>query len=312
MSDIQILSIVLPTYNSERYLERTFDCLLGQTYRAIEVVVVDDASTDQTVSLIKCYQKQDSRIKLVALNKNQGPGHARNAGVVNATGKYVSFFDHDDLQDKDRYENMISYMRRDKSEVCFSLAKEIKTSTGKVKLLNKNALPEGRIRLPQDIPMLAYKYIPPWRKVYLLDFVRNNGLVFAEGDTKFDDVLFHSLLLVTMSSASMYPVCSYTHLRTGESITDTMYIDETLRNDLLFCYSECLKHPAIEGKKRNQVTKFYYKLLRRHLDNVDLNLYPLLDRQYKKSIIKEGITRRWHTLKRYIGFQQGKQKNTSI
>jgi len=288
--------VVLPTYNCEESIERTIGSVIGQTYNNIELIIVDDASQDNTVQIIKAYQKNDLRIKLIVLSKNRGPGHARNLGTRKATGKYLTFIDHDDYQENNRYENMIKLMKKDQSQVCFSMAKEINIVTNKSKLLNSNPLPEGPINIPRDLPCLAYKYIPPWRKVYLLSFVRTKELVFAEGETKFDDVLFHSLLMLSLGSASMYPHCCYTHVRTGISISDTLSTDKKLRNDHAYSFSECLLHPIVKKKGRRHATKYYYKLLRRHLNHIDQKIYPLaykvLMKHHRMIVVKEGIIRR--------------------
>lgn len=309
---MKTLSIVLPTYNSSKFIERTLDCLLGQTYTALELIVIDDGSEDNTVEKIESYKATDRRIKSVVLEENRGPGHARNLGIQKSTGHYLTFFDHDDHQERNRYERMIRLMEKHQSEVCFSCAKEI-GKNGKTKLLNENAIPEGPLTLPKDIHTPAIKRsIPPWSKIYLSEFVKREGLLFAEGAVHFDDVLFHSLLLVSMRSASIYPESCYTHIRNSESITDTVNIDKH-REDVLYSFRACLNHPVCQGvdsllsRRRYHVTDYYYEHLRRHLDIdnkldfIDRNAfgreYKLLNRMRLKTVIKEGLTRRLNYLK---------------
>lgn len=89
------ISIIVPIYNGEKYLEQCLDSLLNQTYQNVEILVVNDGSTDSTDRILKKYEKRDSRI--VVLNqKNQGTGMARNLGIDKATGTFLTFVDSDD------------------------------------------------------------------------------------------------------------------------------------------------------------------------------------------------------------------------
>lgn len=91
------ISVVLPCYNVEPYIGKCLDSLLAQTLSDIEIICVDDKSTDNTVSVINEYMARDKRIKLFSQPKNMGAGPARNMGIKNATGKYIAFLDPDDF-----------------------------------------------------------------------------------------------------------------------------------------------------------------------------------------------------------------------
>ena len=91
------VSIVIPTYNSEKFIDRTIKSVLNQTFQNFELIIVDDCSVDNTRKMIREFQKQDDRIKLIALEKNSGaPAHPKNVGIKNAKGEYIAFLDHDD------------------------------------------------------------------------------------------------------------------------------------------------------------------------------------------------------------------------
>lgn len=95
-----ILSIIVPIYNSENYLEQCINSLLRQTYRNIEIILVDDGSTDRSSEICDNYEKKDARIKVVH-KKNGGVSSARNVGIHIASGEYVIFVDSDDWLDED-------------------------------------------------------------------------------------------------------------------------------------------------------------------------------------------------------------------
>ena len=91
------ISVIIPTYNRANLLPRAIKSVLNQTFKDFELIIVDDCSTDNTKEIIKGFQKQDSRIKLIILEKNSGaPAHPKNIGIKEAKGKFVAFLDSDD------------------------------------------------------------------------------------------------------------------------------------------------------------------------------------------------------------------------
>ncbi|HTX60798.1 MAG TPA: glycosyltransferase family 2 protein, partial [Methanobacterium sp.] len=85
------ISVIIPVYNSERYLGKCLDSIVNQTLKDIEILCIDDCSTDSTPQIIKEFSKEDNRVKYLKMIKNSGSGPARNKGLEIATGEYVSF-----------------------------------------------------------------------------------------------------------------------------------------------------------------------------------------------------------------------------
>ncbi|NPV54646.1 MAG: glycosyltransferase family 2 protein [Firmicutes bacterium] len=98
--------MIIPTFNSSAYIAETLASVLSQTYAEIEVIVVDDASSDRTVDAVKAFA--DQRIKLVRHGRNRGPGAARNTGMAAAQGRWVAFVDSDDQMKADRVEKLVA------------------------------------------------------------------------------------------------------------------------------------------------------------------------------------------------------------
>ena len=90
------VSIIVPIYNKEKYLEKCLDSILGQTYRDLEIILVDDGSTDNSLVICQHYAEKDPRIKIYH-KPNGGVSSARNLGLEKSTGKYISFVDPDDF-----------------------------------------------------------------------------------------------------------------------------------------------------------------------------------------------------------------------
>jgi len=105
----ELVSIITPSYNCEKYIGKTIETVINQTYQNWEMLIVDDASTDNTEKVVKSYK--DSRIKYIKLNENSGAAIARNKGMKDAKGKYIAFIDSDDLWKSDKLEKQIKFMK---------------------------------------------------------------------------------------------------------------------------------------------------------------------------------------------------------
>ena len=97
-----LLSVILPVYNSEKFLEQSIKSVLGQKFQDWELIAINDGSTDNSLKILKKYKVQDKlcRIKIVDLDSNKGLGYARNKGIGVATGKFLFFLDSDDFIEK--------------------------------------------------------------------------------------------------------------------------------------------------------------------------------------------------------------------
>ena len=113
--DIKV-SIIMPIYNASRYLEPAIDSILAQTLPEIEVICVDDGSTDKSLEILKEYQKNDDRIRIVT-QTNAGPAHARNNGIRRARGKYIAFLDADDFVEPTFIEDLYNTAKQDNLDI---------------------------------------------------------------------------------------------------------------------------------------------------------------------------------------------------
>lgn len=104
-----LISIVVPVYNSEKYIQETIQCILDQTYQNWELIFVDDCSEDKSVQIIERYH--DKRMRLYQNKKNRGPAYSRNKGISKAQGRYLAYMDADDLCDGDKLEKQLRFMQ---------------------------------------------------------------------------------------------------------------------------------------------------------------------------------------------------------
>lgn len=113
------VSVVIAVYNTEQYLRRCIDSLLEQTLYDIEIICVDDASTDASKNILKEYEAHDDRLKVLEMPKNSGAALARNKGIEMAQGKYVQIVDSDDALEKNALESLYNLAETLQSDMCF-------------------------------------------------------------------------------------------------------------------------------------------------------------------------------------------------
>ncbi|MBO5627705.1 MAG: glycosyltransferase family 2 protein [Aeriscardovia sp.] len=136
------VSVLVAVYNAEKYLSDCLDSMLNQTLRDIQVICVDDCSTDSSLSILQKYSDTDGRIEVVSLEKNQGLAHARNVALQRAKGEYICMLDADDWYSEDAFEKAVEILDEDTETDCvlFRLMLAYKTKPNeefKLKPFNK-------------------------------------------------------------------------------------------------------------------------------------------------------------------------------
>ncbi len=110
MKENELISVVIPTYNRAHIISKSIESVLNQTYGNIELIIVDDGSTDDTVKTLR--NIKDKRLKIVQLEKNSGMCAARNAGTKVSKGKYIAIHDSDDIWDLEKLEKQYKFMKK--------------------------------------------------------------------------------------------------------------------------------------------------------------------------------------------------------
>lgn len=112
----ELVSVVIPIYNVERYLRRCLDSIIQQTYQELEIILIDDGSTDQSLAICREYAQADFRIKVIH-KTNGGLSSARNAGIDQAAGEYIAFVDSDDYVHVDFIAELLCYIKKEKADI---------------------------------------------------------------------------------------------------------------------------------------------------------------------------------------------------
>ena len=196
VSDLCKISVIIPVYNVEKYLEQCLDSVINQTYKNLEIICINDGSTDNSLTLLEEYAKKDKRIKIIS-KENEGLSATRNLGVREATGKYVFFLDSDDWLELTCFEDLFNAIESNKADLCvYGLTRFDETD-------NKYIVPDNYFNLScyqnvlnkqictyLDIKNSLFRRWESVLKLYKRDFLVQNNIVFTE-KVLFEDIFFH-------------------------------------------------------------------------------------------------------------------------
>ena len=170
LSEKPLISIIMPSYNSQIFIEKSILAILNQTYTNWELLITDDCSNDATYEIIRRYELIDKRIKVFRLNRNLGAGMARNHSIMNSNGQFIAFCDSDDKWDSIKLEKQIHFM----------IENDISFSYSDYSLINENDELIGERKSPLKVnynDMLLNNYIGCLTAVY---DVRKLGKIYMK------------------------------------------------------------------------------------------------------------------------------------
>ena len=212
------VSVVVPIYNTEKYIERCLNSLVSQTLHDIEIICVDDGSSDNSALIVEEFIKKDNRIKLIK-QKNLKQGAARNNGTKEAVGEYIGFVDSDDWVDIDYYQKL--YEAAKKYDADIALAVNVRIGNGITK--KRLNLKEEKIAytLQEKIDLSNQAKNPcPTNKIYKKELLINNNITFSEG-CFCEDKLFTIKALYYSNKMISVPGIYYYYFRNPSSTVNT-------------------------------------------------------------------------------------------
>lgn len=245
------LSIIVPVYNVEKYLERCIKSLLNQTMDKIEIILVNDGSTDGSTYICKKYKKLSNKIKYIE-SENKGCSHARNLGIKKSIGKYLMFVDSDDYVELDYC--LLMYEKIEKEELdlvqCdFKIVDkeglELKKESKKIPTDTKNFLIENN----------ECGYI--WNKIFKSKIIKKNNLKFPEKSHMYEDMIFVFKYCIHVEKISLIDKKIYYYVQNEKSVMNT--ITEKRIYDIFYGLDN-LKEYVLKNKKEFlDVYNFIYK-----------------------------------------------------
>ena len=185
----ETISLIIPIYNSEKYLNGLFSSIRRQTYTKLEIILIDDGSTDNSKNICKNFENNDARVKYY-YKKNSGVSSARNMGLKKATGKYVCFIDSDDVLENEYCEKLLKAIQFNNSDFAFCGINEIndsqKNQYGGLNIYGNANDPNYFINIFNNFwfPVL-------WNKIYKRSIVVNNNIRFSTSINYDEDTIFN-------------------------------------------------------------------------------------------------------------------------
>ena len=233
MTEETKISIVIPVYNAEQYVERCLKSVCGQTYTNIEVVVVDDGSTDKSGDLCDQIAKRDPRVR-VYHTKNGGPSAARNTALNHISGEYLTFVDADDYISEQFLEIMYQACVEEQAEI--SICEYIRVTTDHYEFQTdkkKNTCISGREAVKLQFTACAEKMIVSWGKLYKREFWEN--LSYPEGRVN-EDISTSYQVQYAAQRVAMVDQVLYAYVQSEHSIMREEFSIKRL--DVLYAYKE--------------------------------------------------------------------------
>lgn len=189
------VSVIIPIYNASRYLGPAIDSILGQTLSEIEIICVDDGSTDKSLEILKEYQNSDDRIRIVT-QTNAGPAHARNNGIRRARGEYIAFLDADDFVEPTFLEDLYATAKQDSLDIAicaydmYNVRKARFESAADAE--NEKIYAISAVTSKSEYPdqIFTSTVNSAWNKLFARSFVEKWGLSFLPDVRIYEDVYF--------------------------------------------------------------------------------------------------------------------------
>ena len=202
MKATPLISVIVPIYQVEAYLEECLDSILNQTYRQLEIILIDDGSTDRCGDICDRYASRDSRIKVIH-QSNQGLSAARNAGMDVATGEYISFIDSDDYIAPHFYEKLLEGFK-EHPETKVTACQVFKNEDGKITPLicnRRHQFPTIHTSLWCQDAILGKTYVNVWNKLYQAELLKE--IRFRKGRIVEDVLFMYDFLPICISQQAL-------------------------------------------------------------------------------------------------------------
>lgn len=210
------VSVIVPIYNSEKYLEKCLDSLVNQTLKDIEIILINDGSTDSSKDIILKYKEQYNNIILID-KQNEGIGKARNDGIKKASGEYITFVDSDDYIKINMFEDFYNYSK--KHEMDMVTGTYYKVKNGKESIFKYSKFKTGNIKTSPSI-LFSIEY-GPCAKFYKRKMIIENNILFEE-NKKYEDFPFVSKCLLKSKLIGQITESYYYYVIHENSETTTM------------------------------------------------------------------------------------------
>lgn len=216
------ISIIIPVYNVEKYIEKAMESIIKQTYKNIEIIIIDDESKDNSIEICEKYEKQDKRIKIIH-QKNKGLSGARNTGLEVATGEYIMFIDPDDTFELDACENLYNAIEKTKADYVIANYRNMDEDDTKWEKPAFDLTKYKEMEITsEDISKSFYVMNSGvWNKIFNKKFLDNINIKFIE-KMPAEDAIFTTYCYMKAKKIYYIPETVYNYrLRESDSISSS-------------------------------------------------------------------------------------------
>lgn len=268
------ISIIVPVYNKEDYLGDCLESLIQQSFKNIEILCIDDGSTDSSSKIIEDYAKTDSRIKIFSQNNN-GPGSARNKGIINSTGEYLAFVDADDWIELDTMEILYNNAKKyDSDLVLFNAIEHLPDNKTNSRIYFKDKIQQV-FNYKQQKNLVLNNYLIVCTKLHKKTFIKDNDIYFSEFGL-FEDVYFHIKSVILADKISYLDDILYHYRRTQSNTRQSKSI-KSQKSFIFFNLLEDIRELFVSNNIFAELEANYYDFKLTELSN----LFQNIDSQYK-------------------------------
>ena len=323
-----IVSIIIPIYNAEKYLNNCINSVINQTYKQIEVLLINDGSTDSTIDILNEYQKKDKRVKVIT-QKNSGVSVARNNGIKHATGKYIMFIDSDDWIENTFVEQMVNKIKKENVDVVrCSYYNEYNNYTEKENMYDLSNKRVSKEKIYNSSIQSHFLYNKKGLNNYIMLLiikanVIKNKIEFDKELYMMEDLYFYQQLLSSVNSIYFFDKALYHYNKTNISATrDVKRVEKNIfgildTNKKLKDFFKAKKihvlEPDLNACHINLIISYLDKLLKVKdydtIKNTILNLYQ--DKKFN-IIINNCNLNYFKIFRRIIAMQLKKRKIKSV
>lgn len=218
------VSVIVPVYNTQQYLDQCLTALTNQTLRDIEIICVDDFSTDNSLEIIRKYQQRDSRIKIIQNDQNRGLSASRNHGIKNATADYIMFCDDDDYYEPDMCQEMLDLVQRNNADMAVCSVNVIYETPELERMRHSDNkmfnIPDGCFDVNSSQISEIHNGSP--LRIFKRDIITNNNLMYPVG-LKYEDVYFNKVYCLYAKRIATTSKKLYNYRRRSNSLTHQVY-----------------------------------------------------------------------------------------
>ncbi len=270
-----LISIIIPVYNVEKYLSECLTSLINQTYKNLEIICIDDGSTDNCAKILKNFASVDSRIKIIT-TKNQGQSSARNTGLNSANGDYIGFVDSDDWISENYYNDLLNACIKNNADVAYGQIKYVEQNNNTYYLIKH----QSEQIIDNFVDMLKYQNNGSiCSKLYKRSILYKNNkprFLFPTG-LRWEDSYFLILTLNQSKKQVLVPTCCYFYRLNNTS---------TMHN---------IKNQEINTKNRIEISKLIWDLFKETPKYHDIITDYIINVVFDTNIIQKN-----HTIKKHI------------